>query len=127
MEGTVKDPAPLNNLVKASCDSGKVEDRELVLQVYQDIIAKTGAAFVGNSFTAMVLIGSYRSNNDFDAVVGLHRAMVDAGVEVWLPAASNVMFAYAKVSNSFSFSLERSSLQIVVLMHVNIRSIVALL
>lgn len=97
VEGTAADAAPLNNLVKAGCvDSGKVEDRALALGVYEAVRARV-PGFVGNSFTAMVLIGAYRTRGDWEGMAALHADMRAAGVEAWLPAASNLMFAYAKL------------------------------
>ena len=98
VEGTaLTDAAPLNNLVKAGCvDSGKAEDRALALGVYEAVRARE-PGFVGNSFTAMVLMGAYRTRGDWEAMAALHADMRAAGVAVWLPAASNLMFAYAKL------------------------------
>jgi len=95
--GTASDPAPLNNLIKATCDSGSAEDRALAVRVYELIAAAQPAGvFFGNSFTSMILIGAYRRTQELEKIVGLHHAMLAAGVDVWLPAASNIMYAYAK-------------------------------
>jgi len=97
VEGTGGDPAPLNNLVKTACvDSGKAEDRALAVAVYEAIRARV-PGLVGNSFTAMVLMGAFRTRGDLEGMVKLHADMKAAGVEAWLPAASNVMYAYAKL------------------------------
>jgi pentatricopeptide repeat protein len=100
MEGTRTDPAPLNNLIKAACDSGNAADRDLAVHVFEEIQAHQEGSFVGNSFTSMVVIGAYRSKVELEKIVRLHRAMLKAGVEVWLPAASNVMYAYAKTKSA---------------------------
>ncbi|KAM3571668.1 hypothetical protein VYU27_006321 [Nannochloropsis oceanica] len=95
--GTASDPVPLNNLIRATCDSGSAEDQTLAVRVYEAIVAsQDGNVFVGNSYTSMILIGAYRRTQELDKIVGLHKAMLAAGVDVWLPAASNVMYAYAK-------------------------------
>ena len=95
--GTASDPAPLNNLIKATCYSGSAEDRTLAVRVYEAIVAAHAAeVFLGNSFTSMILIGAYRRTQELDKIVVLHKAMLAAGVDVWLPAASNIMYAYAK-------------------------------
>ena len=96
VEGTASDPVPLNNLVKATCESRRAEDKDLAVRVFEEIQERRGA-FVGNSFTSMVLIGAYRRAQAMDMIVGVHQAMLQAGVDVWLPAASNVMYAYAKI------------------------------
>jgi hypothetical protein len=97
VEGTSTDPAPLNNLVKTACvDSGRAEDRARAVAVYEAVRARV-PGFVGNSFTAMVLMGAYRTREDLEAMARLHGDMRAAGVEAWLPAASNVMYAYAKL------------------------------
>jgi pentatricopeptide repeat protein len=97
VEGTASDPVPLNNLIKATCDSGSAEDRALAVRVYEAITAaQPTGVFVGNSFTSMILIGAYRRTQELEKIVGLHQAMLAAGVDVWLPAASNIMYAYAK-------------------------------
>jgi hypothetical protein len=53
--------------------------------------------FVGDSYSCMVLIGAYRAREDYRAIIGLYENARLAGVTMWLPAISNVMFAYSKV------------------------------
>lgn len=53
--------------------------------------------FVGDSYTSMVLIGAYRSQDRYPEVLALYESARLAGVAMWLPAVSNVMFALSKV------------------------------
>lgn len=91
------DAVPFNNLVKAICDAGSAQDRALAVQVFEALSAvQPAGAFVGNSFTSMVLIGAYRRVQELDKIVAMHESMRRADVDVWLPAAGNIMHAYAR-------------------------------
>lgn len=52
---------------------------------------------MGDSYTSMVLIGAYRSQDRYPEVLALYESARLAGVAMWLPAVSNVMFALSKV------------------------------
>ena len=53
-----------------------------------------------DSYTLMILVGAYRSKGQLARVIDLHQEAVARRLELWLPAASNIMYAYSKVSDS---------------------------